>query len=117
MTELGLFRPASGELGAQQVELADHRRIPRGAVERFLCQLDEVEGVEARSEPFQAQRRHLPVAVAPGAADQIHLLGEAFDEGHAQLLAQGQILARRSGQGRVEITCLMHHPGRVVDDR
>lgn len=62
-------------------ELAQDDRVPRRPIECLIGQHDEIGRMEAAAQPLQAQRGDPPIAVAPSAAEQIELLGQAFHEG------------------------------------
>jgi hypothetical protein len=71
--------------------------------------LKQVLGMEAGRKPLQPHRRHVPVAIAAGAPEQIELAGRTFEESGPQFAAQDGISARRSGKGRIKGTVVERH--------
>ena len=104
------------EFGAQAVEPAQHSRLARRAVEGLLGEADQFGRVERRAESLEAHRGDLPVAVAARAAQQVDLLGQALDEGCAQLTQQRRVLARRGRQRRVKISGFVGHSPSIVEE-
>ncbi len=75
----------TGKAGEHGFDFADGHGLARGGMERDLGGLEEILGVEARGKALQAHRRDVPIAVTPGALEQIKLTRRAFEKGRAKL--------------------------------
>lgn len=78
-------------------------------IKRFLGQRDERIGMKTRRKPLQAHRRHLPVAVAARASQQIDLTCQTLDKRLTKFGKKGRIFARSSGESRVQSSSFIGH--------
>jgi len=79
------------------LQAAQDYRVTRRAVERQFGQVCQGFGMKACRQSLEPHRRHLPVAVATRAAEQIDLARETVDKCPAQFSHQLRIVAGSSG--------------------
>jgi hypothetical protein len=77
---------------------AKHGRIARSAAQSLICQRDQTGCMKRRGKTFQALRSHLPVAIAPRAAQQIDLPTRTFDKSRAQFAKQRRVVSGRRSE-------------------
>jgi hypothetical protein len=93
---------ARDEKFAKPLHPPNHGRLARSGGDCLVGQLEQLSGMEARSQAFEPLSGDGPVAIAAGAPEQIEVAVEAFAECRAQLGEQRRIVSRRRRQRRFE---------------
>jgi hypothetical protein len=99
----------SAEFVQKLLDSPDYARFARHAFERLVGEFEEPAGIEACRQPFEAQRRYMPVSVTSGATEQIDLTGHALGKDSAQFTSKDQIVPCCRIQRRIKIKSFVSH--------
>lgn len=80
------------EVGQHLAQSPQHGGITRHTVDRLFGQQNQAIGMETCGKPPEAHRRNVPVAIASGPAEQVHLPLGTLDEGAPQFADEIRIV-------------------------
>lgn len=98
-----------GEVRQKCLNLADHGGFTGRGIDCFIRQHNQVAGMKARRQPFQAHGCNIPIGIAARPFQQVDLARQTVNKCTAQLRQQSGIFACSSRQSGIKSAVFIQH--------